>query len=137
MTEPVDGAERTDPSGDADGADEAPQSVTVAAVAESDVLRLAGRLDPLDVVLDGAPTGRRNEPVPVTVVGDWADPATIWAIVDRRLTLDDCRPPRLALSPPPSSDVDDRIDMYTSFDLFRPAPADVVDKLVAGSAIAL
>src|SRR6478752_6188109 len=105
MTEPVDGAERTDPSGEADGDDEAPQSVTVAAVAESDVLRLADpaaggwerslaeanqrradaarhrlarRLDPLDVVLDvvldGAPTGRRNEPVPVTVVGDWADP---------------------------------------------------------------
>ena len=164
MTEPADGAERTDPTGEADAAGEAPPPVTVAAVGESDVLRLADpaaggwegalaaanrrradaardrlarRIDPLDVVLDIDPTDRHDEPVPITLMDRWADPDTIWAIVDRRLTLDDCRPPRLKLTPPPSGDVDDRIDMYTAFDLFRPAPADVVGKLGAGCAIAL
>ena len=127
MTEPADGADRTDPTGEADVAGEAPPPVTVAAVAESDVLRLADpaaggwegalaaanerraaaarnrlstRIDPLDVVLDVAPTGRRDRPVPITVTGPGVDPETIWAIVDRRLTLDDCRPPRLGLTPP-------------------------------------
>src|SRR6476661_9016859 len=98
MTEAADGAERTDPTGEADAAGEAPAPVTVAPIVESDVLRLADptaggwegaiananqrradaardrlarRLDPLDAVLDIPATGRPHEPVPVTVVGGW------------------------------------------------------------------
>jgi len=110
VTEALDGAERTDPTSEADASDEAPLPVTVAAVGEAAVLRLADpaaagwegalaaanrrradaardrlarRLDPLDVVLDIDPTGRHDEPVPITLMDRWADPDTIWAIVDR------------------------------------------------------